>query len=203
MQAVHVRHVGLDEDGAVAAGRGVETLGGLLPHSLIEVGDHDVGPFFHEVARDALAEALGGAGDDDGLAINASLGCGGTYFAAVVLHLPVVDEFDLALCHRMLPAETLGVPCDFDRINEDICDDLCVLCAVAGCQKPYSLDEYDFRGVAAPCDVLLDLLLGQFCDVLAFRGLDEDVFRLAVDDAVRSEWREHALRLLHHRYEQG
>ena len=59
--AVYLAYVRLYENGLVVARDGVEGVCRGLSCDFVEVGDNDIGPFLHQLARNSLAEALGGA----------------------------------------------------------------------------------------------------------------------------------------------
>ena len=181
--AVHLGDVGLDEDGPVAAADRVEGSGRLLSGHFIQVGDHDVGAFTDQFAGDAFAEALGGSGDDDGLAFHPAPGGAGGHFAAVVLDLPVVDEADLAAVHRMRSAETAGAPCDLDAVQEYFGHDAGVLGVVADGQQAHARHQDDLGRMAASGDVTFDGLFG----CIRIRSFQKEVFALAVNDPIRGE----------------
>ena len=192
LQAVHVGDVGLDEDGAVVPGDLIERSGGRGAHGLIEVGHHDVRALAHELAGDALAEALGRARDDDRLAFHPAGGMASCHLPAVVLHLPVVDEIDPGGFHRVFAAEETGVVSDLHRIEEDLGDDVGVLGVVAHGHEADTLDQQYLRGVSPTRDIGLDLLLGLLHEVV---GIKDDVFALAIDDDVRGERQADGLRI--------
>ena len=199
LHAVQVGDIGFEENGPVAAADRVEGGGGLLAGHLVQVGHDDVGALADQFARDAFAEALGGARHDDGLALHATLVGAGGDLAAVILNLPVVDEGDLAAVHRMRPAEGSGVPGDLDGVQEDIRDDLGVLGAVTGGQQADARDEEYLGRVAAAGDVSLDGLFGG----IRIRTVEQEVFALAIDDAVRGEGRLDSFPTLHRPLGQG
>ena len=193
LETVHVRHVGLDEDGAVVPGALVQGGGGGRTGHLIQVRHDDVGSLGHQFAGDALAEALGSARHDDGPTLDPAGRGAGSHLAAVVLHFPVVDEVDPGGLHPMGAAETARVERNLHRIQEDLGDDAGILGAVTHGNQADPLDQQDLGSMAPPSDVGLDLLFGLLHEVV---GIQDDILAFAIDDDVRGERQEHRLRIL-------
>ena len=184
LETVHVRHVGLDEDGAVVPGTLVQGGGGGRAGHFIQVRHDDVGTLGHQFAGDALAEALGGARHDDGSALDPAGRGAGSHLAAVILHFPVVDEVDPGGLHPMGAAETACVERNLHRIQEDLGDDAGILRAIAHGDQADPLDQQDLGGMTPPGDVGLDLLFGLLHKVV---GIQDDILAFAIDDDVRSK----------------
>ena len=159
-EARHISDICLYEYGLVGSSLLVEAGGGLLAGRLVEVGHHDVGSLGHQLTGDAFSESLGGSGHDDRAAFHTAFGCTGGHLAAVILHLPVVDEVDPSPLHRMLTAEALRIERYLHRVREHIGDDLCVPGAVSHGDESDSFDEQYLRRVAFPAYESLDFLLG-------------------------------------------
>ena len=186
-EARHVRDICLYEYGLVGSSLLVEAGCGLLPGRFVEVGHHDVGSLRHQLTGDALSESLGGSGHDDRAAFHTAFGRAGGHLAAVILHLPVVDEVDPGLFHRMLSAEALGVERYLHRIGEHIGDDLGVLGVVSHGDEADSLDEQYLRCITLLADESLYLLLRLLQDLFVRFCVNEYVGALAVHDDVRGE----------------
>ena len=186
-EACHVRDICLYEYGLVGSSLLVEAGCGLLPGRLVEVGHHDVGSLRHQLTGDAFSESLGCAGHDDGLSFHTAFrrACGD--LAAVVLHLPVVDEINPCLLHRMLSSETLRIESDLHRIGEHVGDDLRVLEVVSNGHETDTLDEQHLRRVALLGGESLDLLLRLLQNLFIRLCVNEYVGALAVHDDVRCE----------------
>ena len=200
LQAVHVGHVGLDEDGPVVPGDFVEGSGRRGARGLVEVGHDDVRALGQEFPGDALAEALGRARDDDGLAFHPAGGSAGRHLAAVVLHFPVVDEIDPGGLHRMFPAEGSGIERHLHRVQEHLGDNAGVLGVVAHGHEADSFDQQHLRGMSPAGDVSLDLLLGLPDRILGFQ---DDILALAIDDDVRGKGMEDGRRILQETVHEG
>ena len=192
VQAVHVGYVRLYEDGAIAAGQFVEGGGRLLAGNLVQVGHHNVGAFLHQFAGNALAEALGCSRDDDGLAFYASVGTASPHGTAVILHLPVIDKVYPGRFHAVLSTEGAGVEGHFHGIQEDFRDDAGVLGVVTHGYQADAFDEQHLGGVAPAGDIGFDFFFGLGRLVV---GVNDDVFALAIDDAVGREGCEDAFRV--------
>ena len=187
METVHVGHVRLYEYGLVCLGDFVKTGGRLLAGHLVQIGHHNVGPFPDQFTGDALTESLGSSGHDYGLPFDASSRSCCSNLAAIVFHLPVVNEGNLAGGHRMLASETGGIPGDLHGIHEYVRYGLGLLGVGADSHKTDSLDEQHLRSVAALLDVSLDLPFSLLHKILGILRINEYVLTLAVDNTVRSE----------------
>lgn len=184
-----VGYVRLDEDGAVAPGHAVESLGRRRSDRLVQVCHDDIGSLLDQAAGDALAEALSGSGHDDRLVLDASRCAARADLAAIIFHFPVVDEVDLALGHRVLASERLGDRGDLHHVLVHVQNNVAACGVVADRHQADTLDEQHLRRIAVRCDVLLDLRLGLLEQRLLIGGGEIDVFRLAVDDRVGREGR--------------
>ena len=192
VQAIHVGHIGFNENGLVIPRNGVERIGRCLSHSFVKVCHYNVGTLPHQFAGDALAKTLGGAGYNDGFSLHTPLRMAGCHFSAIILHFPVVYKVYPGWLHPMHSAKAFRIPGHLYGVQEHFRNDAGTPGVISHSHQADTFDKKNFRRIALSGDVGFDGLLGSLGVRLQFKDL-----AFTIDYAVRSEGNPYLFRMGH------
>ena len=185
--ARNIRNIGLDENSTIALDHSVETSHSSLSHFFVKVGHHDVGTFEQKTTSNTFAKALSSTGHHDGFVFGTTRSATGSHTTTIIFHFPVVDEIDLSLSHRMSTAKVFGQSSNLHGIFVYIEDDVALSSIIANSHQTNTFDKNHLGQITKFLHKSGNRFLSLSNLVLAFFGIDINVVRFAINNAVGRE----------------